>query len=187
VAARDGLISSTIELVRRNGVAGTGLTQLLEHSGISRRSIYLNFPHGKSELVAEATRVAGAAMGALIERFAATPKTSDAIAAFTESWKQILVTSGFTSGCPIVAAALGRSESQEAAAAAGEAFGGWEQTLATRLREEQIAPDTAQSLATTVIAAIEGAVIMSLATQSTEPLDRTSRHMSELVELHAQR
>ena len=35
---------------------------MLGHSGISRRSVYLNFPGGKSELIAEATRVAGRTM-----------------------------------------------------------------------------------------------------------------------------
>ena len=51
MTARERLIASAIELLRRNGVAGTGLAQLLEHSGTARRSVYVNFPGGKSELV----------------------------------------------------------------------------------------------------------------------------------------
>ena len=184
MAARDKLIQSTIDLVRRNGVAGTGIAQLLESSGISRRTIYLNFPGGKSELVAEATRVAGRAMSTFVESVA-TPSANDALAAFVEWWKQFVVDSDFTAGCPIVAAALGRSESSEAADAAGEAFADWEQILATRLEREHVAADTAKSLATTIISAIEGAVIVSLATHSTAPLESASRHMSELVALHA--
>lgn len=184
MAARDGLVQSAIDLVRRNGVAGTGVAQLLDHSGISRRTIYLNFPGGKSELITEATRVAGRAMTTLIETFGRRGEPDATVASFTDAWKQVVESSDFLAGCPVVAAALGRSESAEAANAAGAAFDDWEQALAARLRAERIAPETALSLATTVIAAIEGAVVMSLAKRSAEPLDRVGRHLTELIRAH---
>ena len=55
MGARDKLVASAIDLMRRYGIAGTGIAQLLDHSGISRRSVYLNFPGGKAELVAQNT------------------------------------------------------------------------------------------------------------------------------------
>lgn len=184
MAARDGLVQSAIALVRRHGVAGTGVAQLLEHSGISRRTIYLNFPGGKSELITEATRVAGRAMTALIETFGRGDTPDSTITSFTDSWKQVVESSDFLAGCPVVAAALSRAESPEAADAAGAAFDDWERVLAARLRAEQIAPEAALSLATTVIAAIEGAVVLSLAQRSTEPLDRVGRQLTELLRVH---
>ncbi|MGW4632156.1 TetR/AcrR family transcriptional regulator [Nocardia sp. NPDC004415] len=184
MAARDGLVQSAIDLVRRYGVAGTGVTRLLDHSGISRRTVYLNFPGGKSELITEATRVAGCAMTGVIETFGRRSDPEASIASFTEAWKKVVESSDFLAGCPIVAAALGRSEAPDAADAAGAAFDDWEQALAARLRAEQVAPETALSLATTVIAAIEGAVVMSLAQRSAEPLDRTGRHLAELIRAH---
>ncbi|MEV6061756.1 TetR/AcrR family transcriptional regulator [Nocardia asteroides] len=184
MAARDGLVQSAIDLVRRNGVTGTGVAQLLDHSGLSRRTIYLNFPGGKSELITEATRVAGRAMTTLIETFSQGAKPEATICSFTDAWKQVVESSDFLDGCPIVAAALGRSEAPAAADAAGEAFDEWERALEARLRAENIAPETARSLATTVIATIEGAVVMSLAKHSTEPLDRVGRHLTELVRAH---
>src|SRR5258706_426767 len=54
MTARERLIASAIEMLRRHGVAGTGLAELLENSGTARRSVYVNFPGGKSELMAEA-------------------------------------------------------------------------------------------------------------------------------------
>ncbi|MFC4125071.1 TetR/AcrR family transcriptional regulator [Nocardia rhizosphaerae] len=185
MAARDGLVQSAIDLVRRRGVAGTGVAQLLEHSGLSRRTIYLNFPGGKSELIAEATRVSGRATTTLIETFGRGGTTEATINAFADTWKQIVESSGFLAGCPIVAAALGRLEAPAAADAAGAAFTEWEQALESRLRAEHIAPDTAKSLATTVIATIEGAVVMSLAKQSTEPLEHAGLHLSELIRANA--
>ncbi|MEU0540516.1 TetR/AcrR family transcriptional regulator [Nocardia sp. NPDC005978] len=184
MGARDRLIDSAIALMRCKGIAGTGIAQLLEHSGISRRSVYLNFPGGKSELVAEATRTAGQASSALMRTVTAGADLATVIAAFPAMWREALVSSDFTAGCPIVAAALGRAESPEAADVAGETFTEWEGILADRLEAEQVAPETARTLATTIVAAIEGAVIVSLATRTTAPLERVGKQLAELVALH---
>ncbi|WP_067826544.1 TetR/AcrR family transcriptional regulator [Nocardia inohanensis] len=184
MGARDRLIDSAIALMRCQGIAGTGIAQLLEHSGISRRSVYLNFPGGKSELVAEATRTAGQASSALMRAVTGTTDIASAIAAFPGMWREVLVSSDFTAGCPIVAAALGRSESPEAADVAGETFGEWEDILSERLEAEDVAPETARSLATTIVAAVEGAVVMSLASRSIAPLERAGKQMADLVALH---
>ncbi|AYF74056.1 TetR/AcrR family transcriptional regulator [Nocardia yunnanensis] len=184
MGARDRLIDSAIALMRCNGIAGTGIAQLLEHSGISRRSIYLNFPGGKSELVAEATRAAGQASSALMRTVLASTDLASAIAAFPDMWRETLISTDFAAGCPIVAAALGRAESAEAADVAGETFTEWEAIIAERLEAEQVEPAPARSLATTIVAAVEGAVVLSLATRSTGPLERVGKELSDLVALH---
>ncbi|GAB0103744.1 TetR/AcrR family transcriptional regulator [Nocardia sp. JMUB6875] len=184
MGARDRLIDSAIALMRCNGIAGTGIAQLLDHSGISRRSVYLNFPGGKSELVAEATRAAGQASSALMRTVLAGSDLASAIAAFPAMWRETLLSTDFSAGCPIVAAALGRTESPEAADVAGETFTEWEGILAERLEAENVAPETARSLATTIVAAIEGAVVMSLASRSTAPLERAGKQLADLVGLY---
>ncbi|MCW4353759.1 TetR/AcrR family transcriptional regulator [Hoyosella sp. YIM 151337] len=180
--ARESLIAAAIDLVRRHGVAGTGLAELIEHSGRSRRTIYLNFPGGKAELVTNAVGSAGAATADLIRSFVGKRTVDEAFGAFIDTWKHVLSESGFTAGCPIVAATLGRSEAPAAADAAGDAFHEWEEILTTRLEQEGVPNADAQALATTIIAAVEGAVIMSLAAQSTAPLERTSRQIATLIE-----
>ncbi|NKY84562.1 TetR/AcrR family transcriptional regulator [Nocardia veterana] len=187
MGARDRLIDSAVELMRSNGVSGTGIAQLLEHSGISRRSVYLNFPGGKSELIAEATRAAGAAYSALLRTITAGADVASSVGAFPAIWRDKLAASEFTAGCPIVAAALGRAEAPEAADAAGATFTEWETILAERLESEDVAPDLAIALATTVIAALEGAVVLSLATRSMAPLERVGAQMAELIARHTTR
>lgn len=181
MTARERLIDSAIELLRRNGVAGTGLAELLEHSGTARRSVYLNFPGGKSELMAEATRTAGRLLDSTLADMAADVDGRGSLAAFVESWKETLRSSDYTAGCPIVAAALGRTESPSAADAAGEVFAAWQTALAGHFRAEGAGSDEAESLATTVVAAVEGAVILCLAAQSTDPLDRTLKMLDRLI------
>src|SRR5918995_78876 len=59
MAARDRMIESAAVLFRERGVHGTSFSDVLEHSGAPRGSIYHHFPGGKTELAAEAVRWAG--------------------------------------------------------------------------------------------------------------------------------
>ena len=184
MSARDALIASVTGLVRRRGVAGTGLNALLEDSGVARRTVYLNFPGGKAELVAEATRLAGGALAAVIRSADDGGDPARAVQTFVDAWKAQLTASQMEAGCPIVAAILGRSEAPAAAQAASEAVGEWQAILADRLLGSGVDPDNARSLATLTVAAIEGAVILALATQSTAALDDVGRHLIEVINLH---
>ncbi|QCH26178.1 TetR/AcrR family transcriptional regulator [Mycobacteroides salmoniphilum] len=184
MSARDTLIASVTGLVRRRGVAGTGLNALLEDSGVSRRTIYLNFPGGKQELVAEATRLAGQELTDIIKAAGDGIDPAWGIELFIELWKAQLGETEMQAGCPIVAAVLGRTEAPQAAAMAAEAFRDWHELLAGRLEKYGVDAGTARSLARTMIAAIEGAVIMSIAEQSTETLDDVGQRLAELIRLY---
>lgn len=178
---RDRLTAATAELMQRHGVAGTGIAQILDASGVTRRSIYLNFPGGKAELVAAATQSAGDEMTATLRSYLEQP---DPIAAFTQMWSEVLVSTDFQNGCPLVAAACSRDEAPEAAAAAAGLFSHWAELLAERLAGDGIDPPVAETLSTTVVAAIEGAVILARAAQSTAPLEQVSHHLRELITMH---
>jgi AcrR family transcriptional regulator len=184
MSARDALIASITGLVRRRGVAGTGLSALLEDSGVARRTVYLNFPGGKAELVAEATRIAGQALTTVIRSADDGGDPAHAVQAFIDQWKVALRATQMEAGCPIVAAILGRAEAPAAAQAAAEAVGDWQAVLADQLVRSGADEDSARSLATLAIAAIEGAVIIALATQSTDALDDVGRHVIEVINLH---
>jgi TetR/AcrR family transcriptional repressor of lmrAB and yxaGH operons len=167
--------------MQRHGVAGTGIAEILATSGVTRRSIYLNFPGGKAELVAAATRSAGDEMTMTLRGYIDEP---DPIGAFARMWSDVLVSTGFEGGCPIVAAASSRDESPEAASTAAHVFAEWGQLLAGRLKEDGINRAAAQSLSTTIVAAVEGAVILSRAARSTKPLEQVARHLNELISQH---
>jgi TetR/AcrR family transcriptional regulator, lmrAB and yxaGH operons repressor len=184
MSARDALIVSITGLVRRRGVAGAGLNALLEDSGVARRTVYLNFPGGKAELVAEATRIAGQALSAVIRSADDGGDPIQAVQTFIDQWKTQLHATEMKAGCPIVAAILGRSEAPAAAQAAAEAIDDWRSILAERLVGSGADPDKARSLATLVIAAIEGAVIVALASGSTDALDDVGSHLIEVIRLH---
>ncbi|MCF8610515.1 TetR/AcrR family transcriptional regulator [Gordonia sp. HY285] len=180
-AAKARLVRATTELMRRHGVAGTAVSEILSDSGAARRSIYLNFPGGKSQLVTEATRVAGASMAVAIREIL---DADDPIEAFTTLWIALLSTTDFDAGCPIVAAALGRADAAEAADLAGEIFTEWYGLVGEHLMAEGIAPDMAESLSITVVSAVEGAVVACQALRSTRPLEEVGVRLRELMAIH---
>lgn len=186
MTARDRLIFTAVDLLRERGVAGTGVAEILERGDVSRRSIYLNFPGGKTELMGEATRVSGAFIGAQIATFAGLPSPAEALAAFTAEWKKVVTDSGFEAGCPIVSASLSRALTPEIADLAGHAFSRWQSTLAGSLQHHGVDAVTSTSLATTILAAVEGAVVMCIAQKSTDPLDHIETHLQILLDHHVE-
>src|ERR1700743_1663524 len=183
MSARETLVASITGLIQRRGVAGAGLNALLEDSGVARRTVYLNFPGGKAELVTEATRIAGQALSAVIRSADGGEDPIQAIRTFIDQWKAQLRATDMEAGCPIVAAILGRSEAPAAAQAAAEAVADWRTLLADRLVRFGGDTDNARSLATLAVAAIEGAVVIALASGSTDALDDVGRHLGEVIRL----
>ncbi|WP_378732421.1 TetR/AcrR family transcriptional regulator [Nocardia brasiliensis] len=179
---RERLIMGAIDLIRRHGVAGTGMTELLAHSNTARRSVYQNFPRGKQQLIEEATRTAGEVMAAAITATEGSGTSAARLAAFVQMWKDTLVATDFTAGCPVVAAALSGSEVPAAPAIAAEVFTRWETLIAEQLTAEGFDAPMAASLATTAVAAIEGAVVMCIAARSITPLERVADQLDQLLQ-----
>ncbi|MFD4785360.1 TetR/AcrR family transcriptional regulator [Rhodococcus qingshengii] len=181
---RERLIKSAIDLVRERGVAGTGITELLEHSNTARRSIYMHFPRGKAELIEESTLTAGQMMGSILAHYTSGDNPAESLRNFIEMWKSTLVTSDFTAGCPIVAAALAGPSAASVPEVAADVFRHWENLLTEQLQRADIDEGAARSLATMAVCAVEGAVIVAISSRSVTPLDQVGTHLSELVSLH---
>jgi Bacterial regulatory proteins, tetR family. len=178
---RERLTAATATLMQRQGVAGTGIAEILSTSGVTRRSIYLNFPGGKAELVAAATRAAGDELSTTLRDCI---EQRDPIGAFTRVWSEILISTDFEGGCPIVAAAFSRAEAPEAASTAADVFAEWGQLLADRLRQDGINRAAAQVIVDDSRRRARRAVILSRAAQSTKPLTQVARHLNELISQH---
>lgn len=183
--ARERLLLSTIELIRTRGVAGTGINDVIAHSGAARRSIYLNFPGGKDELVAEAASYAGRFITTVMD--AATAGTDDPVVAlerFVAMWRLSLIKGDFRAGCPVAVSAMAAEAAPSAVAQAAAAFAHWEERVAAGLTSAGVASKTAASLAVMTVAAIEGALILSICARDPGPIEAAGRHLRELFQLH---
>jgi AcrR family transcriptional regulator len=178
--ARQKMIESAALLFSERGVHGTSFTDVLAHSGAPRGSVYYHFSGGKTELVEDATRWAGeftiAGAVAAIER----RDPVAAVGSFRRHWSRILRASDFGGGCPVATAALEGSHEPTARDIAGEVFGDWQKVVSDALRRRGVPAARAHSIATLVLASIEGAIILCRSQRSLRPLERVSDEL-ELV------
>lgn len=179
MSAREAMLDSAIVLFRRRGIADTSMRDIVEHSGAPRGSIYHHFPDGKDQLAREATERAGAFIAEILTSLDQL-EPADAIDHFVGYWRRALASAEFRDGCPAAAAAL-NEESPSARKAAGAAFSRWEGQLASALERRGRPAAEAASLATLSIAAIEGALILSRAQESDEPLRRVAEQLRSLL------
>lgn len=177
-APRERLLDATITSLRRHGVQGTGVADLLDASGTARQSIYQHFPGGKAELVAAATRSAGD----FIARADGPAEPHAHLDRRIDWWVGQLERHDYALGCPVAAAALAGSEFPEVVAAAAEVFDDWTRALAALLVEAGAEPGPAAALARFQISAIEGAIMTARALRTVQPLEDLRTHLHRLVD-----
>jgi AcrR family transcriptional regulator len=182
MAARERMIQSAGTLLRERGLAGTSFREVLAHSGAPRGSIYHHFPDGKNQLVEEAVRAAGVAGGQLIAAAAGDRDPVATLRTFIRLWGLGLEASGYEAGCPLVAVTTAASTDEPALrAAAAEAFAAWHDALAAGLRDAGLSRARARRLATTIVAAVEGAVILCRAQHDGRPLTDVGAELELLL------
>lgn len=175
------MVNSAMALFRERGVAGTALSDVIAHSQAPRGSLYHYFPEGKAQLAAEATAHAGRLMTDLIVKWTARHGLIGMINRIIEMFRKQLRDTDFASGCPVAAGALEGGFAPEASEVAGEAFASWEVALAAALVEHGIPAERADPLASLVVCAIEGAIIVAKAQHSTRPLDRVATELTAFL------
>ena len=174
--ARARMVRSAAVLLREHGAAGTSIDRVLAHSGAPRGSVYHHFPGGRAQLIDEAVALAGDFVAGLIDAAAKDGDPAAAIGKFCELWRTWLVDSDFRAGCPIVAVTV-----ENSSALAAGVFRQWTDGLAASFAGRGLSDARARRLATFVIAAVEGAVIMCRAGRSLAPLEAAVEEIHELL------
>jgi AcrR family transcriptional regulator len=175
------MIESAAVLIREHGVEATSFSDVLLASGAPRGSIYYYFPRGKAQLVEEATKFGTDFVVARLASALERGSTADAVQTFGHFYGQILRDSDFSAGCPVLAAALEGERTPAARDIAGEGFQQWEELIAQGLRRDGVTPAQAGELATLIVSALEGGVVLSRAQRSTEPLERVLAQIDRLI------
>jgi AcrR family transcriptional regulator len=175
------MIESALVLMGEHGVEAASFSQVIEHSGAPRGSIYHHFPGGKEQLIEEATRYAGDAVEKIVTRARETHDDPIAVLdAILDFWRSVLYNSDFAAGCPVLAATLEGGRSPAVRAAAREVFERWQLLYTETLRRAGVSTKRARSLASIAISAVEGAIILARAQSSNTPLERTVSELRTL-------
>jgi TetR/AcrR family transcriptional repressor of lmrAB and yxaGH operons len=178
---RARVVQSAKERMRRRGVAATSMLDAITDAGASRGSLYHYFPGGKAQLIEEATSAACDEYDAAFSLIAELD-ASEAIPAMVAYWRAQVETTNYEAGCPVAAAALSGEETATARERAGAGFASWTDTIEQMLLTSGVPASRASSLAALGLATIEGAVILSLAQRSMEPMERAAEELLKAVD-----
>lgn len=180
---RDRMISATSQLIRRHGYKGSSLNEVLTASDAPRGSLYHHFPGGKEQLVLEATRQGiERVTGALEQVMESSGDPRAGVRAYIEAIAAELLRTDYGFGCPVAPVVLDDPRrGSELAELCRDTFARWEEIYTRHLRLAGVAPVRAASLATTIIAAVEGAILMARAACDTAALAAVADDMEVLI------
>jgi TetR/AcrR family transcriptional regulator, lmrAB and yxaGH operons repressor len=157
------------QLLAQRGLEGTSFAEVLALTGTSRGSTYHHFPGGKQEMVQAALDAASEHAMAVMEP-ARGKSPAKVVERFVAMWRELLDRTELASGCAILAVTVA-ADSPELIDYTGRIFQDWTAHLAALFCDGGLDGESARTLATLVVAATEGAVALSRAQRSREPLD----------------
>ncbi len=175
LSPRERMIRSAAQLIRRKGVSGTGLREIVVEADAPRGSLQHYFPGGKEELVSDALLWTGDVAARRIKRSLSKLKSrapSALLASIVDAWRRDLTDEQFSAGCPLVAAAADTAAtSEQLRHVLRRAFDGWLEPLSESLVDLGVPLERADNLAMVIIAVLEGAIILARIRRDLIPLD----------------
>ena len=163
---RQRIIKAAAEEFRKNGIAGTGLSDLMAAAGLTHGGFYQHFD-SKNQIVAEACT---AAVESLVDQLAASASRKSpqrGLKAIVEKYLSAAHRDEAADGCPLAAlgSEMARADKRTRAAAT-QAFLKLVGVIASQFRETR--PDIARRRALVAAATMIGALTMSRMVTDTE-------------------
>jgi TetR/AcrR family transcriptional regulator, lmrAB and yxaGH operons repressor len=164
--SRTKAIATTERLLRTQGYAATGLSQIIAESGSPKGSFYFLFPGGKAELASLALEHYATAGEQFIEHIGA--KSGGDLRRFVEdlcaAFAAEMSASEFRLGCAIQNVASEKAlDDPRLSAVVRDAFDRWQHALAAQFMASGLDKQAAAITATGLLAALEGARTLSRA------------------------
>src|ERR1700733_1390809 len=183
-ATRDRLIHSARYLFWERGFAGTSMADLLAHAKVNSGSFY-HFFDSKEALLREVLEGYLHALWPMVidPAFATTDEPVERIFAILAGYRERIIMTDSKYGCPLGRLALEIDpENRPAHKLIAENFQGWIGAVreCVDAMSDRLPPETdSESLATYVLAVMEGGVMLSRSYGSVEPFDRTITQLRE--------
>ncbi|GLW08987.1 TetR family transcriptional regulator [Microtetraspora sp. NBRC 13810] len=181
------LVESMLELIQARGYSGTGLNTVVEHARAPKGSLYFHFPQGKEALGEKAVELAAERFRLLVTETALEPGTpGDLIRRVIDVLAGMLADSDYQLGCPVSVVTLEMgAQSERLRDACASAFASWITPMTEYLAAQGHPHATARTLATAVVGSVEGAMIISRAQRSVEPLRCAAHALALLLDREA--
>ncbi|WP_063735300.1 TetR/AcrR family transcriptional regulator [Streptomyces sp. RTd22] len=178
------LAESMLELIQLHGYSGTGLNTVVEHSGAPKGSLYFHYPQGKEALGEKAVELAAEQFGSLVADSAldAAPP-GEVVRRVIDTLAGMLTESDFRLGCPVSVVTLEMgAQSERLRDACANAFESWIGPVTEYLVAHGRPRTDARAKATALVSMVEGALIVSRAQRSTEPLRCAAQALAVLLD-----
>ncbi|WP_410600238.1 TetR/AcrR family transcriptional regulator [Amycolatopsis sp. lyj-90] len=182
---RQRMLDSAAELFHQQGYHATGLNQLVAAVGAPKGSLYFHFPGGKEQLAAEAIRQSAERLCDMLRAIvASSPDIITGVENVVEALATSLEESDFQRGCPLATVALDASGDSEAIRqACADGYTSWHTLIAEALnRPNTLDTGKADQLATVVLAAVEGGLLLAKTLHDTAPLRAIAPHLRTTLE-----
>ncbi len=176
---RERMIEGAVRLLALHGLQATSFSEVLELTGAPRGSIYHHFPEGKDQLIGSAVDLAGSQALKVLDGLVGA-SAEEITTVFLGIWRELLSRSQLKAGCAVLAVTVA-ADSRDLLNHAGAVFRAWRGRLAELLEQGGLTAQEAVHVAATLVAASEGAVVLSRAEQSMEPFDLVSEYLLEQV------
>jgi AcrR family transcriptional regulator len=183
---RERMVFSAAQLIRREGVAATGMREVAAHAHAPRGSLQHYFPGGKEQLVNEAVGWAGRYAADRVGRFLTAmsePTPAGLFAAMVGQWTDEYESAGFAGGCPVAAVTVDCADSATSTRnAAAAAFSAWTEPVAGALAGMGVPDARTVSLATLMISTLEGAILIARAERDVRALTTAVQELGPLLD-----
>ncbi|SEO47580.1 TetR/AcrR family transcriptional regulator [Aquisalimonas asiatica] len=180
---KERMIEATARLIQLRGLHGVSLSEILSESGAPRGSLYFHFPGGKESVVLaamqatinEATEILDACL---------TEATDPAagVRAFFEAAAAEMANTEYAFGCPVAPIILDApGMDSELASACRAALDEWTAMYRNALVAAGAEHGRAERLALTIVASLEGALIMARGTRDASLIREVGDEMGMMV------
>jgi len=181
---RTRLLDTASKLFRSQGFHATGLDQILRRSRTPKGSLYHYFPGGKDQLaIATLQHVASEQGQTMTAIFSSQTDPLETLQIFFEHAAETLLMSDFRDGCPIATVTLEVASDRPAVReACRQGFQTWLEVMVQHLNYAGLSKARAKSIATLVLASLEGGLILSRAQKSVEPIRSITSELAQMIQ-----
>lgn len=182
--SRDTILQTAMKLFFTQGYHATGLNQIINESHSPKGSLYYYFPNGKEELALECIKSNNQIVILKLKTSFATAKdVTEAMQNFIQEMAKHAEESQFTNFMPFSfwMAVETSCISNKLREACQGVFMDWQTIISDQLRVEGMEPAKSLEIATVLVSLLEGALILALTKQNSEPLLTAVRCVPFLV------
>jgi TetR/AcrR family transcriptional repressor of lmrAB and yxaGH operons len=181
---RERILSAAKHLFQQRGYYAVGTAEILERAHAPKGSMYHHFPDGKEQIAIEVVPTIRGDVLAIMQRLASEQKSvAEILPLLAKGMARWLKASKWSEGTMLASVTVGSvPDLPKLHAAIKEAFDEWREHIATLLTREGWTKPNARTMAQTIIASIEGAMILARIDQDERVMLKVAETLATMIE-----